>query len=1009
MSGDTPQRLPGESASSDPYAVLGLPAGSREPAAVQAALRQRIAEVFERSSGRRDEAEKERRRLRAAAEKILKLSRRSQAAGSTPVERGAAPPTPAPALTDFDRSVLAVLVGCRGWNATSRTRLVALASACGISVQGLMRVVTGLCTYVRRGGTRVAVAQTTSGGARVGAFSAGARGPEGLQNQAAPGVWPDGIQGQARVAEAAQGHWLRRLAAGFRPQDAWATARLAVFFGVLTVMAGLLAVWLLFFRPDLASRRAVDLPPAAVGGTRTPVLTDSPAEMTSSSEPSWVLARFDHPPTFLGLALTADAARAGDACPQLPGEISELARRITVARVGPSEAVYRGWDACMKTAGTGWVLIDVRTRAQIEDAIFEALYAASDSPSVADRLLATLRPPSEHLADPIDTWRGAWMAGILGRISVSTSLPPALVERAQTQLQVALDGPLPPRADFEAAAGAWLSRSVGWLVEAMEFDDRTYDFWESWIAAQRRLGGGERLDAAFLGAVGEILRTSTDLSRQGPSLNVLGRLLAMADFESSAVVKAQLIRFFDDSETIGTHDLWVLTSLLARREIAKWFSEDLVLPDNADWMFRRRIADRIAQRWPETAGVHPDFAGAGGGNPIDDTLAARFSALLARELQRSIAAGTELLGQQLLAASRLNEIAAALGAGRSDEARQLLDRLDQTVATRQPGPGGSASPAGPKRSGPGGQGRRLGQPIGPDGRWTVAYEQAGRNTQERLSRLGLLHDAAGTDLGVIDAEVFVRVVYRGTPQEVRARAQRIVARQFATGPNVAREMLDQFPGAPMGRALAETIKRLTGRVLPRFGSHMFKADARLALLEHLLALESPESGGIDRLAQEVSGSYVNRRRWVSGSRGVAAGTLSAEEAAQQLVDRWRLVAEAVVAQAPAYRKRLDERHRDDQRSVGGRLADLKRRGSIRARLARGPVQRFVAAQLSIAEVMAFVIVEERPVVGMRVTPMMNDAAVDRAALGHVLGQAVSVERLIGRLWSLRLRLEDSTG
>ena len=1015
MSGDTPQRSPGESASSDPYAILGLTAGCRDAGAVQAALRQRIAEVFERSTGRRDEAENERRRLRAAAAEILKLSsaRRSAAAGSTHVELGAAQPTPAPALTDFDRSVLTVLVGCRGWNATSRTRLVALAAACGISVQGLMRVVIDLCTYARRGGTRAAVAQITSRGARVGAFGADARGPEGLRNQAAPEARPDGVPAHAGagVAEGAQGRWLDRLGAGFRPQDAWATARLAVFFGVLTVIACLVAVRLLFFGPDPASPRAVDLTPAAVGRApaQNPALTDPSAEMSTSSQPPRGLARFDHPPTFLGLALTADAARAGDACPQLPGEISELARRITVARADPSEAVYRGWDACVETAGTGWVLIDVRTRARIEDAIFEALYAASDSPSIADRLLATLRPPSERLSDPIDIWRGAWMAGILGRISVSTSLPPALIERAQTQLQVALDGPLPPRADFETAAGAWLSRSVEWLVEAMEFDDRTYDFWESWIAAQRRLGGGERLDQAFLGAVGAILRTSTDLSREGPSLNVLGRLLAIADFESSAVVKAQLTRFFDDNEAIVTHDLWVLTSLLARRETAKWFSEDLVLPDNADWMFRRRIADRIAKRWPEVAGARLDFAYERDGVPVDDTLAARFSALLAQELQRSIAAETEPLARQLLTACRLNEIAAALGAGRPDAARELLDRLDPAVPTRQPYPRGSASTVSPKRPGPAGQRRRLGQPIGPDGRWTVAYEQAGRNTQERLKWLVSLQGSAGTDLGVIDAEVIVRVAYRGTPQEVRAKAQRIVTEQFATGPNVAREMLDQFPGAPMVRALGVTIKRFTGRVLPRYGSHMFKADARLALLEHLLALESPESGEIDRVARAVSGSYVNGRRWVSGSRGVAAATLSAEEAAQQLVDRWRLVAEAMVAQAPAYRQRYDERPRDATRSIGGRLADLRRRGSIRARLARGPVQRFVAAQLSIAEVMAFVIVVERPVVGVRVKPMMSDAAVDRAALGHVLAQAVSVERLIGRLWFVRLGLEDSTG
>ncbi|NIQ56501.1 MAG: hypothetical protein GWN71_09645, partial [Gammaproteobacteria bacterium] len=63
---------------------------------------------------------------------------------------------------------------------------------------------------------------------------------------------------------------------------------------------------------------------------------------------------------------------------------------------------------------------------------------------------------------------------------------------------------------------------------------------------------------------------------------MLGRLLGLVDFESSRVVKERIAALLADQDRYSSRDVWVLTSLLARSDAVPWFSEDLVLPADAD-------------------------------------------------------------------------------------------------------------------------------------------------------------------------------------------------------------------------------------------------------------------------------------------------------------------------------------------------------------------------------------------------------------------------------------------
>ena len=248
---------------------------------------------------------------------------------------------------------------------------------------------------------------------------------------------------------------------------------------------------------------------------------------------------------------------------------------------------------------------------------------------------------------------------------------------------------------------------------------------------------------------------------------------------------------FDDQQQIDVNDLWVMTSLLAQSDDLSWFGDDLVLPYDADWLFRRRTADRIMDRWPEAASTMAALQNVPRGLPVDAALGSRWDKAMQRILDRPLSSHPQQLMEELLLASWLNEAALRLVTDELVVARDLITRVEQSLETG----------AVPTRSRGSSRTVRPGQPIGNDAAWAVAYEEAGRNADERLRWLGQLRNNAGTDLGPIDAEQFVAVVYRGSPREVRDLAGLIVVEQFSTGPNVAMQMLDQFADAASNNGL----------------------------------------------------------------------------------------------------------------------------------------------------------------------------------------------------------------
>ena len=1008
MTLDPFQRFLGVSASAGPFELLGLAPDRAEPSMIEAALRTRLAKVFNHPDGRSVEAEMVRTALREAARRLREPGQGRQVLAATggpapatrapgeaptsqpathgpangpanrPATRDAARrrrlfplrawsraiatkspagPRPTMTLTEFDRHVLAALVACGGWNARSRAMLVSLAAAHNITVHGLIRVIVGLGDYARAGGARLGVAEITAGASRV----------------VPPSSTSDSIDTTAA--------WLARVAPELSDDSPWAAVKLSALFVVLVAIAAVLALPVLFRSsptPEATTNEQIIVPEVVTDDSEAPEVNE-----TDATEPPPRLAAFDSPPTFDAMPPPAGAAAAADRASELPAGLDNVGRRIAIS-AEPSDAVYRDWDAFLEQASIAWPLMDEPTTAAVRRAIIDTLISASDSPSVSDRLLSNFVAPAAPLTEPLDVWRGAWRAGMLADIARNPLVSTAVIERARGHLDASLANPSAATiADFTAAAGAWLDRAAALLVERTDADDGAYERWQLWITAVTALHDDELLNASLVRAIELLLRTRVDLSRPSVSVDVLGRLLSLADFQSSAVVRDAFYSWFEDVEGIQSTDLWVAGSILVLRRELPWYSADLVLPADASEITRRRFADRTMSAWPGIIEPHEDHAPAGRGLAVDPERASRWVGLLDQSLRQRIVPDSNQYMRKLLLASYLNEAAALLAAGRRDEADSALAQASSALEDRD------VAPSPPARIIPPGTPVQVttqtGQVFEIDGVWAQAYSDLGRDAEERMNQLRVLRRTAGRDLGPIDAALLVREAYRASPREVRELALSIVVEVFSNGPNIAMQMLDQFPGSAASPALSTAIQSLAGRVLPPASSADWRREARLALLEHAIALRASRADAVDEMARLLAGSCAIQIEALDSSRS-GVNSRTAHEAAAAMVQALRDAASSLMVAQP----------------VPDTLEALDQRHATRLRLASGPLQQFVAHRLTALELLTYITVAEQPAMRRQAAGILTDAAEARRAMEHVLQQAMSIEQTMNRVWQIRM-------
>jgi hypothetical protein len=876
-------------------------------------------------------------------------------------------------LTAFDRRVLATLVGEGGWNSRSRARLVAIASEFNVTMDGLMTVMQGLSGYARAGGHRLAVREITGGEARMTA----------TQRFATP--VPQVIINPVE-------------------EDALRWRRFVTGSAVISIGVVLLFITIRLLSPEQPrSRERMTDRPLIIP---TPELTAEP-RLADTPDVAATLFETDSMPTFLGNALPDVATQAADRATDAINVIDLVARKLeTNDRV--SETVYRDFNDSVETLSRAWILLDEVTLNAAEEAIGAVLLKANREKEVLDRLMTALTPQPMRAGPPIELWQNAYRAGVLAKIAASEALPITIT----TDVRITLDETLPRNAGdditgFNDGAHRWFIHRIPELVRTTETDPFTFDRWELWLSALREVADGPAYDRTIGLVIRELLTTGTDLAHDGPSLRVLGRMLTQVDLHTRPTFRQMMLDLYDNRD-VTPRDLWVVTSLFAQHGQADWFTRDLVPPADASPQQRMMVRNAMIAQWPMQ-----EMPGA---TQIDQTELTIPPEMRSRwlTLAATVRAGRDggdrlrTFGR-LTAAARLNAAASALALGQDDlailwmdEVEALWTRLDDpaqpvvpdVLSTYVPpvraaggggggGGGGRTAPALPSRS-------RPGQAIGPDVAWANAYNNARLNTDEKLRLLRALRTTAGTDLGTEDARVFVREVYGGTPAEVRSLAQAMLLQAFSNGPNVGMEMLIQYRFRSMSRDTAEVIAMYAGVTLPDAQDPSWKPAARLALLRQVMTLRRTtydiDLSNFQTLYDRLSAVYDDHDALVRQGDLHIGDRRPVDETAASLRQSWRTHAESLIVIEPA----------------PATLSVLDRREFTRRQLVDGPIQQFIAEQLSLVDLLAYTACAERPRRRDTVVRLLHEASTSRAQISDVIAQAFALEQLMLAIWTERI-------
>ena len=915
-------------AGSDPYRVLGLRPGQNDPASIDAAVRRRMAQILSHPLRNSDEAEEVRAVLRRLARSL------KHAAGGKEKARevAAAPP---PVLTAIDRAVLAVLVGEGGWNRRSRARLVAVAAAYRIPVDGLVQVLESLADAARSGGGPLAprnrgrMVVDRSWTALPGKPSAMSR-LDDLFDQAAQRLTPE-----------------------LREPGTGTTIKMAVLFGLLVVIAMVLGVRLLLSSGP-QSQHADDR------GGRISGFVERQSEQEGRE-----VARLDTPamPTFVSDDFPPAAANAADRAAGAIAVLAELETGLMDQLHGGggevSGADLEAWQGVILDAAMSWPYLDGALLERIQTAVLRIIAETRAVPSMGLQLLETFPAGVPGEDDPVSLLQRMWSLETFAMVACSPNVAGEVRDDARRRWQEALPGtPMP--CDRALARSTVLKEHAAMLARDSERSEGAYAMWELWLAAVDRHPDPALRDGHRFSALVAMLAMDIDLTRESRTRNIIGRLLASIEWQRSGAGRDALLALIEDA-AMDPVDLWAITSMLVQLDRTSWVLDRHVVPPSATTEERRAVADLLARDWPadwmptqhETRLLIPvgfsldlvdAWTSALDGAVVEPQLARRFAML-----------------------RRLDEAAVAIWWGHVDHATRILEHVTAPEFLQQEEAAGSD--AGRSAYGRG------------DGTWSEDMQARRSDGEGKAELLDKLMESASGDLGHKDADTLARAALTDTVPSVRRVASEVIVSKFPRGERVAVALVDNLSLARSVDGVAALVADLTGVVLPPVEGAAWRVGVRRALVQHAFSCRDANAAVLDAAAEDAAASCLAEATMIEPSLLAPGEALDPLQSLDALTSTWRrwVEQESLTAIAMAVSAQRTRSYRGDE--GGG-----------------GSLHGFLRGQLDLVELLGLLHAQWRGLPVENAAEIRSVTAARLADEGDVVGQLVILEQSIAAQW-----------
>ncbi|MEE2682009.1 MAG: hypothetical protein VX641_06515 [Planctomycetota bacterium] len=981
-------------------ALLGLPEETGQPGpVVRDALQERLRYLDRHPGGSDDEATLVRNALLEAALRLARGVDRTEprtpedSSGDSVGVEAMDDRTASDGLmiTDFDREILSILVGCGGWNASSRGHLVHLAARNGVSPASFMRIAQGLSQLLHGGGFS-AVLPGSSRPPSAGRSSRGHAEQEVSVSSDASG-WAPADQNRARSRLSAQPVGDPNLERMIREdQDRhWVIYLLGLLLVLLLVGVIIVIPWSGLDGGGL-ERPTPSSTESAIAGAPpvrpTPVESEVGRSARASDQSASLWSAYPAP-------VPMDPLPPAPALLELhdwSSELDRLTERVYEARESPTETVMGSYEDLLERCANTWPLMGRTLRHQLARSCREPVIAASEF-DVRQGLLGVLQRVARQagaLRTPEDLWVGSWIQGILGTIHDDPEQPRQLREATRPLL---LMEKRPARfqsagihSTFSDHASHYLDQAFEVIVARAEDDDPSAPrMLEFWLLAQESLLQDQLLHSVLLDCITLILEQE-GLGVDSGETALLARLISELD-RSAGSLDSELLRMnLQDwfvSPRIGAPALRILTALLHASDRLPWWNDSLIPAVDATDAQRAAVLDRIESTWPAGNRI-PRSPGV----PI--TLADR--RLLDDLLDRTRAPVRGDLEQmrRLVVVGHLSAAVEAFWKGAPLRARRCLAEADRLLDSPPLADGvhdsmrAAGSPAGFDPRG-GGDPRFL-----VDGSWTTVWENARNKVADRKQALRQLRQFPPPgDIGQNDANTLASTALKSHP-ETRVLAQEIILEQFSESPNILVGLLNAVTDRPSREVHEFFTRLLVDEPLPPRASPSWPARVRIALVRQSWLHQRSELHDLENLASRYAALLVERLELISD--GEVAVRLN--EPPQDLLAQ----------QADHIRGRMVESLAVDP--IPGTLAELDRKRLFHRSRAESSLKQVVAELVAIADLGAYRTAQLRPDLHESLAEYHADLVFKVGSAVDILEQMILLEQAIAFYTDLRLEIDQ---